>query len=246
MISGAMAGVSGINSSGVEVPEASSSYEICYKCHADYRMVNTSEILRQIPEFNTRLEFDLSNPSYHPVEGPGRSDFVPSLISPLTTNSQIYCSDCHSSNDSPAAGGAGSKGPHGSIYEPLLERNYSTGDRTPESNFSYSLCYKCHERSSILSDESFPVHRKHVVDEKTPCSACHDAHGIDSGSGNSFNNSNLINFDMTIVSSNLSGEGPVFEDSGHRAGSCSLSCHNKEHEPCSYNGSTVSCQAAVP
>lgn len=246
MVSGALVGVSGIDSSGVEVPEASNSYEICYKCHADNRTVNTSEILRQIPEFNTRLEFDLSNPSYHPVEGPGRNNFVPSLISPLTDNSQIYCSDCHSGNDSPGAGGVGAKGPHGSIYEPLLERNYSTTDGTAESGFSYALCYKCHDRTSILADESFPGHRKHIVDERTPCSACHDAHGIDSGSGSAFNNSNLINFDMTIVSPTALGEGPVFEDTGHRAGSCALSCHNVEHQPCSYNGSTTSCTPDLP
>lgn len=242
LIPGALSGVSGIDSSGVQVQEATNSYEICYKCHADNRVVTTSTALRQIPEFNTRLEFDLSNPSYHPVEGPGVNDFVPSLISPLTTNSQIYCSDCHSGNDNPGAGGVGAKGPHGSIYEPLLERNYSVTDGTPESGFSYALCYKCHSRSSILSDESFPGHRKHIVDERTPCSACHDAHGIDSGSGNAFNNSNLINFDTSIVSTNSMGQGPLFEDNGHRAGSCALSCHNVEHKPCSYTGSSTSCQ----
>lgn len=241
-VSGPLLGVSGIDGAGGEVAESNYSYEICYKCHADNRVVNTSDVFRQITEFNTRLEFDLSNPSYHPVEGPGVNDFVPSLISPLTVNSQIYCSDCHSSNDSPGASGVGAKGPHGSIYEPLLERNYSVTDGTPESSFSYALCYKCHSRSSILSDESFPAHRKHVVDERTPCSACHDAHGIDSGSGNSINNSNLINFDTTIVSTNSLGQGPLFEDNGHRAGSCALSCHNVEHKPCSYTGSSTSCQ----
>lgn len=246
LVPGSLSGVSGVDSSGMQVSEAANSYEVCYKCHADNHVVSTSEVLRQVQEFNTRLEFDLSNPSYHPVEGPGRNDFVPSLISPLTLNSQIYCSDCHSSNSGSTAGGAGAKGPHGSIYEPLLERNYSTSDGTPESSFSYALCYKCHDRTSILSDESFPGHRKHVVDARTPCSACHDAHGIDSGSGNTFNNSNLINFDLTIVAENSQGQGPLFEDSGHRAGQCSLSCHNVQHEPCSYNGSSVSCQPALP
>ena len=177
-VPGPLAGVSGIDSSGLEVEESTYAYEVCYKCHADNQVETSSNAQRQIPEFNTRLEFDLSNPSYHPVEGPGVNEFVPSLISPLTINSQIYCTDCHSSNDNPGAGGVGAKGPHGSIYEPLLERNYSTTDGTPESGFSYALCYKCHDRTSILSDESFPVHRKHVVDEKTPCSACHDAHGV--------------------------------------------------------------------
>lgn len=246
LIPGALAGVSGIDSAGVQISESANSYEVCYKCHADNRVVNTSTILRQISEFNTRLEFDLSNPSYHPVEGPGTNDFVPSLISPLTSNSKIYCSDCHSSNDAPGAGGVGPKGPHGSIYEPLLERNYSMTDGTSESNFSYALCYKCHDRTSILNDQSFPAHRKHVVDERTPCSACHDAHGIDSGSGNPINNSNLINFDLTIVSPSALGQGPVFEDTGHRAGSCSLSCHNVEHQSCSYSGSTTSCSPPSP
>lgn len=246
LVSGALAGVSGVDSAGIEISESTYSYEICYKCHGDNHVVNTSEVVRQIQEFNTRLEFDLSNPSYHPVEGPGRNDFVPSLISPMTPNSQIYCTDCHSSNSNPSAGGVGAKGPHGSIFEPLLERNYQMVDGGPESSFSYALCYKCHDRSSILGDESFPGHRKHVVDERTPCSACHDAHGIDSGSGNAFNNSHLINFDLTIVSETSAGQGPLFEHNGHRAGQCFLSCHDTQHDPCSYNGSSVSCEPALP
>ena len=70
-------------------------------------------------------------------------------------------------------------GAHGSTYRPLLERNYTTADFTSESPTAYALCYKCHDRDVLLSDDSaFRLHAKHVVAGRTPCSACHAAHGV--------------------------------------------------------------------
>ncbi len=241
MVSGPLVGVSGIDSDGVQVDEAANQYEVCYKCHADHPAVTSSSTMRQITEFNTRVEFDVANPSYHPVEGAGKNSFVPSLLSPLTVSSQIYCTDCHASDEDPTGGGSGAAGPHGSIYEPLLTRNYSTADNTVESTVAYALCYKCHDRTSILANESFPEHRKHIVEENSPCSACHDPHGIDANAGNPINNSNLINFDLSIVTPNSQNQGPVFEDAGHRAGSCYLSCHGEDHSPCGYGGAAGNC-----
>jgi predicted CXXCH cytochrome family protein len=230
----AVAGVAGIDSAGAPVEQARREYEICTKCHGDNNVISNPRIVRQVFEINTRYEFDPSNPSHHPVQGVGRNANVPSLISPLNETTVIYCTDCHNSDSSRAGGGRGANGPHGSIYEGLLERNYSTADNTFESTGSYALCYKCHSRNSILADESFSEHRRHVVDENTPCSACHDPHGISSIQGNPMNNSNLMNFDVTIVQPNARGEGPVFEDLGSFSGQCSLSCHGKDHDALGY------------
>ena len=109
-----------------------------------------------------------------------------------------------------------------------------TLDNTQESPSNYALCYNCHDRDSILNDESFPEHDKHIRGEDTPCNVCHDPHGISATQGNSVNNSHLINFDGSVVSPN--GQGLLrFEDRGERAGSCDLSCHGEDHDDFSYN-----------
>ena len=146
----------------------------------------------------------------------------------MTTASMIYCTDCHNSDSD-----SGVKGPHGSNYKYLLARNYETSDFTQESSFSYELCYKCHSRNSILNDESFPKHRLHL-DEQEPCSACHDAHGITSAQGTSINNSNLINFDISIISADPVSGMLQFEDQGTFTGRCFLSCHGVNHSPKEY------------
>jgi hypothetical protein len=193
-------GVTGIDASGKQIRVSSYEYEICFKCHGDGNVITTVQIDRTLQQLNTQLEFDPSNPSYHPVITEGVNPDVPSLSSPYIASSIIFCTDCHSSDNV-----QGPRGPHGSIYKYLLERNYITDDFTEENASNYALCYKCHERSSILNDESFPGHRSHVVDERTPCSACHDPHGISSTQGNAVNNSNLINFDLSIVQPDSQG-----------------------------------------
>jgi len=233
LVAGTQAGVSGVTASGLATPEASFLYEVCFKCHADNNVKSFVPITRQHAQINTRLEFDLANPSYHPVEGIGSNPNVPSLIPPYSETSVIYCTDCHNNDASTASGGPGPNGPHGSIYSPILERNYTTLDHTSENTLEYALCYKCHDRDSILADDSFGEHDKHVRGEDAPCSACHDPHGVSAMQGNSVNNSHLINFDLNIVSPNSRGL-LRFEDLGTFRGQCYLSCHGEDHDPESY------------
>jgi hypothetical protein len=155
---------------------------------------------------------------------------VVSLRPPLRTGSMIKCIDCHNSN---STSGPGNRplGPHGSIYVPLLIENYSTADFTTESPMAYALCYRCHERSSILGDQSFPLHRRHIVGARASCAICHDPHGISRTQGNSRNHSNLINFDISVVQPASGGLGPriEYEDLGNNRGSCTLTCHGVTH-----------------
>ena len=233
LLPGSLAGVRGLNTGGTEVKPATAEYQICFRCHADSPNMPAPRTTRQIVQSNTRLEFATTNPSHHAVTGPGKSTNVPSLIAPWTTASTVKCGDCHNNNSGPGAGGVGPKGPHGSTYPTLLERQYLKADRTPESATNYALCYKCHSRNSILSDNSFKEHSKHISGERTPCNACHDPHGISSTQGNATNNSRLINFDTTINKPSSSGQ-LKFVSNGTNKGSCYLTCHGKNHNPLSY------------
>lgn len=224
--------VSGVDRSGRPIEFARYEYEVCFKCHADGITRNQfPDIQRQIFQSNTRLEFQPGNPSFHPVVGPRRNPDVVSLISPMQSGSVIGCTDCHNSDN--AATGTTSlqaTGPHGSIYKPILIDNYETGEFVTESPRAYALCYRCHERQSILGDESFPLHSEHIVRGRASCATCHDAHGVSRTQGNSQNHSNLINFDLNVVRpAGSAGARIVFEDRGTYQGSCTLTCHGVTH-----------------
>jgi predicted CXXCH cytochrome family protein len=234
---GVLAGVWGIDAGGRRVEEVRYEHEICFKCHADSANkpqargpVGAAVPRRAVVEANLRRVFDGSGPSYHPVVVPVRTPGAPSLLSPWGPGSTITCGDCHASDSGPGAGGSGPRGPHGSVYEHLLERSYSTADLTTESRSSYALCYKCHDRDVVLTDRSdFPLHRRHVVDERTPCSACHAAHGVSSQAGTPETNAHLVDFDVSIVKPGPAGR-REYRTLGPRSGTCTLACHGSTHD----------------
>ncbi|NOY58043.1 MAG: hypothetical protein GXO75_03785 [Calditrichaeota bacterium] len=229
---GFIRGVKGIEANGNGTTTIQFEYELCYRCHADSPNKPASPTSRQIDQDNVRLEFDLNNPSYHPVEGPGKNSDVPSLISPYSESSIIYCTDCHASN-----GASSPAGPHGSIYPHILKYRYQTDDNTPESFQNYELCYQCHERNSIINAMGMfgrKVHKKHIVRENASCNICHDPHGISSSQGNTTNNSHLINFDLSVVSPDPRTSKLEYVSLGHRGGECYLSCHGENHSPKRY------------
>lgn len=231
--SGPLLGVRGITINGTEVESAKNEFEICFRCHGDGFNKPPAKTPRQIEQLNTRLEFSLANPSYHPVAGAGKNQDVPSLLVPYNINSTIKCSDCHGDDNGSAMGGTGPRGVHGSNYPSILQLRYETLDNTTESQSSYALCYKCHDRDSILSDESFSSHRLHIVDERTSCNTCHDPHGVSNIQGNTLNNRSLINFDISVVKPNSTGN-LRYESTGRFSGTCYLKCHNSDHGPKSY------------
>lgn len=211
----AMAGATGVSSAGLSTAEAQFEYEVCYKCHGS-RNVSGPTVDRVFDNSDISKAFEPINASYHPVQTQGRNPDVPSLLQQFNTTSMIYCTDCHGSDD------PDTNGPHGSRYEPLLTHDYSTRDNTVESPQAYALCYNCHNRASILADESFEKHNKHIDDENTSCATCHDPHGVRE-------NTHLINFDRSVVSPAGNGVGPTFTELGARSGSCTLSCHGRDH-----------------
>jgi predicted CXXCH cytochrome family protein len=106
-----------------------------------------------------------------------------------------------------------------------------TTDFTSESVASYDLCYKCHSRESILADQSFPFHRKHVVDQQTACTTCHDSHGV-------ANNKHLINFNRLYAEPSSNGR-LEFVSNGNRRGNCSVTCHNVDHDTAAYEPAVI-------
>jgi predicted CXXCH cytochrome family protein len=231
-LSGSLLGVRGIDINGSAVNPSTSEYQICLRCHGDSTNKPAPRTTRQIAQTNTRLEFQTSNPSFHPVAGVGKNTNVPSLIAPWTINSTMGCGDCHNNNAGPGAGGVGPKGPHGSTFPSLLERQYVTTDNTPESAAAYAICYKCHSRANIAQNvgtQSFGPggkgHQRHLgPDINATCNVCHDPHGVSGAQGNTLNNSKLINFDTTLVKPTAGGL-LKYESLGPNRGRCYLVCH---------------------
>ena len=244
-IPGDLRGVSGIDRNGMKILSANYAYEICFKCHADYDK-RSPFVPRVISETNKRLQFNTMNPSFHPVLGSGRNPNVPSLASQIepapTVTSVIKCTDCHSDD-------AGrSEGPHGSSFAPILRERYEMSVDTIEGYQSYALCYRCHNRTSILSDASFQRkiarttvsgggHSGHLTGGAS-CSLCHDPHGVSntsliSGPGTG-SHTHLINFDTRIVTPVPGRKYPFFTDNGTFSGNCTLVCHGKLHDNLSY------------
>ncbi len=232
LLSGSFGEIDGVSASGSPLLRAQNEYEVCFKCHAENNAVRPT-VARVANSTNTRLEFDQSAVSFHPVVAPGRNPDIPSLMPGMNTQAQIRCSDCHA-QASQNTGGMIAEGVHGSPFRPLLKERYATADFTNENPQAYALCYSCHERNSILNDESFPLHRLHIVDNRSSCAACHDAHGISSLQGSRMNNTHLINFDASAVLPNPDNGRLEFRDNGVLAGTCTLRCHGVTHDNSSY------------
>ncbi len=231
---GPLTGATGVDISGGVVTQATFEYEVCFKCHG--LVESASPVVFRLDDVtNVRIEVDPVNPSYHPVVDVGRNSTIQGLLPGYTPSSIIFCSDCHSS-DTAALGGSGIRGPHGSIYEPILMREYQiSGGNVSESFQTYALCYNCHDRTVLLQGRemnTFP-HKKHVQGKKASCAICHDVHG-------SRQNPRLINFMVQDRAGN-----PVVEPSpstgrlefiflGEDSGQCFLKCHGEDHKPEGY------------
>lgn len=225
--------IGGVTDSGTPIEFANHEYEVCFKCHADGTPIRPM-VERILPQNNTRLEFGSNPISSHPVVTPSRAMDVPSLMPGLTSSTMIGCSDCHGSDVVQAIGSIGPHPVHGSSNAGLLIARYETADYTSESPQAYDLCYRCHMRDSILNNQSFPEHSSHIIDQRAPCSACHDAHGIASVQGSPLGNTHLMNFDSFIVTADDVTGRLEFRDTGRFAGECFLKCHAVNHSPATY------------
>jgi hypothetical protein len=250
---GRIKGVKGIDLNGAVKSEVDYQYELCFKCHgvpgksacgsSRCPTASSFQMTRQDGVYNIRDKVNHLNPalvSYHPItqNNPANDTEVPSLRTdvPLNrTTSLIYCTDCHSSDTSSAAGGAGPDGPHGSSYGAILAKQYTFNPEISYSTANYDLCFKCHDESSILNDVSGFPHSRHLGTRKRSCINCHDPHG-------SHRFAHLLNFLTYAVyggtTYQITGQGsftePTWQDLGTYQGQCYLNCHGVKHSPKSY------------
>jgi predicted CXXCH cytochrome family protein len=233
-VTGRQKGVPGVNLGGQVIVEAAFEYEVCFRCHGLRDQSTPRRAVRQDNVRNVRLEFSPGNASFHPVPAPGRNPTASGFEGGVSAGSRLYCTDCHNT-DGPRGL---PRGPHGSRFEPILERNFRLDDPTPEAPDSYALCYKCHSRTALLANQAgrFP-HEAHLVRAQASCGVCHDAHG-------SRQNPHLINFlvrdpnGKPVVSPSATQQRLQYETprpgGGPGSGRCFLSCHGLSHEPFEY------------
>jgi len=151
---------------------------------------------------------------------------------------QIFCTDCHNSDDNREFGDTGPNGPHGSKWTHILERRYEfsqapapgqlISNLLPNPDLSllgpYGLCGKCHDLSNqIMMNTGWNLHSKHINDGFT-CSTCHTAHGMGAINGN-ISGERLVNFDVNVVAPN--GNSPISYN--RTANTCVLVCHQTAH-----------------
>ncbi len=256
-VSGKTTQVKGMNKYCSPIPDpgfATYEYEICFKCHSQTSTL-TPAVNRVISTTNACVQFNATNPSYHPVTDIGRvsAQDVPSIPTPfvqdpevpadLKASSFIYCTDCHS-DEVDTGNVLMSRGPHGSPYPPILRRQYLTSDiGVPYNDSNFALCYRCHDKNSIMTDASFKPnsagyggHSGHLtgtglpqVAVNAPCSVCHDPHGIQDN-GFTGSHTHLINFDRGSVTAAPGNIVPLYTDKGNHSGSCTLICHGVTHD----------------
>ncbi len=231
LVSGRLQGVPGLTLGGSPIAESSFVYEVCFKCHG-VNEPTTQGIVRRDSTRNIRLKIDPANPSYHPIAATGRNTTMDGFEAGYTTSTIITCTGCHN-NDDWTSTGTSPAGPHGSRYEPILERRYETNDPTTESITAYAMCYKCHNRDYQINDRANTFkHQRHVVRANAPCAVCHDAHG-------SRQNAHLINFMLrdrtgkTVVTASSSGRLEYIQTEPGK-GTCYLTCHGINHNPRNY------------
>jgi predicted CXXCH cytochrome family protein len=201
---------------------ARAEYELCFKCHSSW----TTQ-----PAGQTDLARVLnpSNPSFHPVESPGRNPSIaPQAFVPGWSPASITrCGDCHGSDFGTV------RGPHGSSYRHILRRPY-TASPAPRRMISDEACFACHSfdayanpsaSSSVRAASRFNKpgvdkgHAEHVGEENVPCYACHVTHG----------STTLPNLLVTGRFPGLSSYTANFN-----GGTCGPTCHESESYTVNY------------
>lgn len=213
--------VRGFSLSGQYLEKSSEEYEVCLKCHGSNVSIKSSSK-------NFSQVFARKNQSQHPVTMDITINKSVSLKLSQNFSSSMKCSDCHNNDNKD-----GPRGPHGSRHESLLNGNYDRDVINNESNYAYEFCYGCHNRLSILANESFPLHKEHIVGDPlknrkgTSCYTCHASHSSE-------NNLFLINFNPEAVSPDDVTRQIRFNSYGINSGECYLKCHDYSHSPGKY------------
>jgi predicted CXXCH cytochrome family protein len=272
LIRPSQSGVAGVSATdGVTVLQpAVNQYENCFRCHGTSAGKSANAIYGYLPvrgvsagdPLNLIPQFSINTPSSHPVTHLRNSPLPqPSLLLNMlnlngvtpgrAVGTQIFCTDCHNSDDNREFGGSGPNGPHGSKWTHILERQYVASQSagpgqlisnlypTPDLsvNGPYALCGKCHDLAGqIVKNTSFTQHAFHI-NSGFSCSVCHTAHGM-GGNSATISGQRLVNFDVNVVGQN--GITPITYN--RTANTCVLACHGAAHNS---NGSVTALGVAA-
>jgi len=251
-----VAGISATDGISVLTP-AVNQYENCLRCHGTSAGKQVLPIYGYFPvravaagdPLNLIAQFAITSTSSHPVMHVRSSSLPqPSLRRTMLNldgvthgrpmGTQIFCTDCHNSDDNREFGGTGANGPHGSRWTHILERRYEFSQTTAPGmpitnlfqnpdlsvNGPYSLCGKCHDLANqVVKNTSWKQHALHI-NAGFSCSTCHTAHGMGAVSG-SISGERMVNFDVNVVAPN--GGLPISYRRGPNT--CALICHGAAH-----------------
>jgi predicted CXXCH cytochrome family protein len=251
-----IAGISATDGTTVVNPSVN-QYENCLRCHGTSAGKSVNAVFGYLPArtvaagdpLNVILEFSLTAASSHPVTHVSNGALPqPSLLTNILNQdgvtkgrlmgTQIFCTDCHNSDDNREFGGSGPNGPHGSKWTHILERQYLDNQAPgpgqlitnlyPNPDLSvngpYALCGKCHDLTNqIMQNTSFKQHAYHISTGFS-CSVCHTAHGMGATSA-TITGERLVNFDANVVGPN--GATPISYN--RAANTCTLTCHGYAH-----------------
>jgi len=255
----AVAGVSATDGITVLNPSVN-QYENCLRCHGNSTGKNVNTAYGYTPvrvassgdPLNVIPQFSLTASSSHPVTHPSSSPLPQPSLLPSMLNldgitpgrimgTQIFCTDCHNSDDNREFGGTGPNGPHGSKWSHILERRYEISQAVAPGqlinnlfpnpdvgtvNGPYAMCGKCHDLSNnVVKNTSWNQHSTHI-NAGFSCATCHTAHGM-GGTSPNVSGQRLVNFDANVVAPN--GALPISYN--RAANSCILVCHQTAHNP---------------
>jgi len=195
-------------------------YQLCFKCHSSYvsqpayppagwdgydvvmdglAKLTNAEPEQVLDSRDMALEFNPDNTSFHPVMAEGKNPNIPSdsFVPGWSTDSLVYCSDCHNNPNAAVQG----SGPHGSRLHILNEQTgyitVNTGE--PLEYSGQEVCFNCHSLETYVRSPSPDnntnfrrsnrnLHQNHSDDGS--CYTCHDSHGSEQ--------LHLINLDASI------------------------------------------------
>jgi len=198
-------------------------YQLCFKCHSGYTTLTSNATLVSgppealIPQYSKYaldkgIEFNPENPSYHPVEAPGKNQTTkmaaslagasPYKLWNFTMGDTVRCLHCHASGTTPdvmpdplALPPPGSAlQPHTSSNRGILVKNYRdrvlTTTTAAYNNADFALCYTCHSNTPFATDgggadrTNFTLHGLHTANLKTMGSTNPDIDTPGAGGGN--------------------------------------------------------------
>jgi predicted CXXCH cytochrome family protein len=264
------------------VQPVTAEYQLCLKCHSSFTTL--PEDVPGKPSQNVSdlaVDFNPANPSYHPIEAPGRNQtqkLADSLAGPssyklwnFTTGDTVRCVSCHASNTTGTSADPADNAPdanlsvHASTNRGILIRPYENRTLSKAGQYydakGFALCLACHMekpfmnrlRPAAAEGTNFVLHGLHTSGITTKGSGGLDIDMPGAGQGNArcaechFSNhgttqpptaqtvtgERLVTFAPNVLPSKAVGGLPKFTKT-ETGGSCTLTCHGKDHQGARY------------